>query len=344
MRVVSQRELNRAVLARQLLLERAAVSLPRALEKMAGLQAQYAPSTYVGLWSRVADVQRDAVTAALERRTIVQGTLMRVTIHVVARRDYWSFALATRAARRSLWLRSEQDPPSAAEMEAAAETLRERLLTDGPLRRTELDALLTKRVARGVGLWIDLVRVPPSGTWARRRADLYDAAETWLGPSDVTDPAEAVEHLIRRYLGGFGPATAADVVSFTGLPPTEVSAALGRMRLRQLRSEAGDELLDLPRAPLPDAGSPAPVRFLPSWDASLLVHARRAGILPEEHRSKVFNTKMPQSIGTFLVDGAVAGTWKVVDGVVRTEPFAALDPATRRELDDEADRLTSFHA
>lgn len=336
--------MNRAVLARQLLLERASDSFSRALERMAGLQAQYAPSIYMGLWSRVARVERAAVTDALERRQIVQGTLMRVTIHVVARRDYWAFALATRAARRSLWLRNEQDPPSASEMDAAAATLREHLASEGPLRRTEIEALLTKRVARGVGLWIDLVRVPPSGTWERRRADLYDAAETWLGLPDVDDPAAAVEHLVRRYLGGFGPATTADIVSFTGLPPTEVSAALGRMRLRQLRSEAGDELLDLPRAPLPDADSPAPVRFLPTWDASLLVHARRAGILPEKHRAKVFNTKMPQSIGTFLVDGEVAGTWKLVDGVVRTELFAPLDRSTRREVGDEAERLTAFHA
>lgn len=344
MRVVSQRQLNRAVLARQLLLERAPVSPPKALERMAGLQAQYAPSIYIGLWSRVADVERAAVTDALARRTIVQGTLMRVTIHVVARRDYWPFAIATRAARRALWLRTEQDPPSAGAMEAAAETLRAHLADEGPRRRTEIEALVGKRIARGVGLWVDLVRVPPSGTWERRRADLYDAAETWLGAPKVTDPVEAVEHLIRRYLGGFGPATAADVVSFTGLPASDVTAALRRMPLRQLRSEVGDDLLDLPRAPLPEADSPAPVRFLPTWDASLLVHARRAGILPEEHRAKVFNTKMPQSIGTFLVDGAVAGTWKLVDGIVRTEPFAALDRSARRDVDDEADRLTAFHA
>src|SRR5688572_3016320 len=150
--------------------------IPRALEKAGGLQAQYAPSMYVGLWSRVEGFERGALTAALERRTVVQGTLMRSTIHLVARRDYWPFALATRAARRASWMRAVPDAPSEREMEAAARTLRERL-AGGTLRRAEIEVLLGKQVARAVGLWIDLVRVPPSGTWERRRADLYAAAE-----------------------------------------------------------------------------------------------------------------------------------------------------------------------
>jgi hypothetical protein len=112
---------------------------------------------------------------------------------------------------------------------------------------------------------------------------------------------------------------------------------------RRFRTEDGTQLVDLPRAPLPDPDTPAPVRFLPTWDASLLVHARLCGILPEEHRPRIFNTKMPQSIGTFLVDGAVAGTWRFDGDRIRTEPFAKLDAATRRELAGEAERLAEFH-
>jgi hypothetical protein len=123
-----------------------------------------------------------------------------------------------------------------------------------------------------------------------------------------------------------------------------VAQHLERVATRHFRSEDGPQLVDLPRAPLPDPDTPAPARFLPTWDASLLVHARRSGILPEEHRPRIFNTKMPQSIGTFLVDGAVAGTWKLDGDRIRTDPFAKLDAGARRELEEEAERLSDFHA
>jgi hypothetical protein len=195
----------------------------------------------------------------------------------------------------------------------------------------------------GVGMWLDLVRVPPSGTWERRRADIYAAAEDWLGPPDVS-PEDGMELLVRRYLAGFGPATRNEIADWAGLPVGALAPALDRLRLRRFRAEDGAELLDLPRAPLPDPETPAPVRFLPTWDATLLVHARRTGILPEEHRPRVFSTKTPQSVPTFLVDGEVAGTWRHDRGRVRLEPFGRLDRATRAELDEEAERLAAFHA
>ena len=343
MRTLTRRELNRALLARQLLLERADTPLPAALERLAGIQAQYAPSMYVGSWSRVEGLEREALTAALERRDVVQATLMRVTIHLVSRADYWPLARATRDARRTLWLRARRDAPTADEMQAAAATLREHL-TGGPLRRKEIEELVGKTAASGVGLWLDLVRAPPWGTWERRRADLYAAAEDWLGPPEPDAAATAVEHLVRRYLAGFGPASRKDVASFTGLAPTVLAPVFDALELRRFRSEGGDELLDVPEAPLPDPGTPAPARFLPTWDATLLVHARRTGLLPEEYRPRIFNTKLPQSLPTFLVDGEVAGTWRHVDGGIRFEPFAPLDAAARRELDAEAERLATFHA
>jgi len=114
--------------------------------------------------------------------------------------------------------------------------------------------------------------------------------------------------------------------------------------VRRFRDEDGGELVDLPRAPLPDADTPAPVRFLPTWDATLLVHARRTGILPEEYRPRIFSTKTPHSLGTFLVDGAVAGTWRYERERIVIDPFARLSRATKLELDDEAERLAAFHA
>jgi hypothetical protein len=161
-RTLPQRELNRALLARQLLLERARATPPRALERLGGLQAQYAPSMYLGLWSRVDGLERDDLTRALERRTVVQGTLMRATIHLVSSRDYWPFALAIRRARREWRLRVQPGPPDPREMASAAKRLRSRLRNE-PLRRAEIGELLGKPQARGVGLWIDLVRVPPRG-------------------------------------------------------------------------------------------------------------------------------------------------------------------------------------
>jgi len=202
------------------------------------------------------------------------------------------------------------------------------------LRRKEIEALIGKEAAHGVGLWVDLVRAPPSGTWERRRADLYALAEDWIGPPEIDERA-AQEHLVRRYLAGFGPATAKDVASFTGLPAAVVD---GLDLVRE------GELLDVAGASRPDPDTPAPPRFLGTWDAGLLVHARRAGLLPEEHRPKIFHTKAPQSFPTFTLDGAVAGTWKYDKGRVELSPFGRLAAADRRALEDEAAGLASFHA
>src|SRR4051812_39468074 len=155
--MLTARALNRALLARQGLLQRRTCSIPEALDAMGGLQAQYAPSMYIGLWSRVKDLRREAVTEALKDRTAVQGTLMRNTIHLVSRADYWPLAVAIRHARREQWLRATKRP----ELSAAAERLRH---ADWPLKRVELEALVGREDVRGIGLWIDLVRVPPSGT------------------------------------------------------------------------------------------------------------------------------------------------------------------------------------
>jgi hypothetical protein len=334
---LTERQLNRALLARQLLLERGTMPLPEALEQIAGIQAQYAPAMYVGVWSRVAGFERDALTRALEDRTVIQGTLMRSTIHLVSPSDYWPFAIAVRETRRQSWLRSMRDLTAPA-MAGAARTVARRL-GDGPLPRKEMEELVGKERARGVGLWHDMVRVPPCGTWERRRADLYGDAADWLAPEPI-DPQDAAEHLVRSYLRGFGPATRHDVASFTGLKLGALKPVLERM---EIEHHDGD-LLDLPGAPLPDPDTPAPIRFLPVWDATLLVHARRTGLLPEDLRPRVFHVRRPHGTPTFLVDGSVAGEWRHEDGRVTVEPWTKLDRATRRALDDEAERLAAFHA
>jgi len=345
-RTLGRRELNRALLARQLLLDRATLPLPRALERIAGVQDQYAPNAYLRLWSCLEGFQRDALDRALVRRSVVQGTLMRGTIHVVARADYALFAAGIRRAGQEWWRRVNRVP---AELDMKPFARRARAFFAGTTRtRAEVEEFLrTNDFPRaspwGFSHWVALVRVPPAGTWDRRRADLFALAEDWVGPLEAPED-EGLEHLVRRYLAAFGPAPRADIASWAGLKPALLAGPLERMALRRFRGEDGSELLDLPRAPLPDPDVPAPVRFLPTWDATLLVHARRTGILPEEYRPVVFSTKIPPSMPTFLVDGAVAGSWRHERRRIELSPFRKLDRAVVRELREESERLAALHA
>ena len=340
-RTLTERELNRALLARQMLLERVSAPLPRVLERMGGLQAQYAPSMYIGLWSRVEGLERDAVTRGLERRSIVQASMMRATIHLVSKRDYWPFVVGIRRGLREWWLRTHGRDLPRREIAANDRKVR-RALRGKTLSRAELEEVIGQRWGPA-GVFVDLVRVPPSGTWERRRADLYALAEEWVGPENASEN-EGIEHLVRRYLQGFGPARPTEIADWASLDVSTTKRALERLDLRRFQDEQGKELVDLPRLALPDADTPAPARFLPVWDATLLVHARRTQILPEKYRARVFNVKTPNSVNTFLVDGQVAGTWRYEKGRVKLEPFGRLAKADRAELDEEAERLAAFHS
>jgi hypothetical protein len=341
-RTLTARELNRALLARQFLLERSTLSLTRTLERIGGLQSQYAPSAYIALWSRLEGFVLDDLTRALERRRVIQGTLMRTTIHIVSARDYPLFAAGTRTSRQVGWIASRRKRVGNVDMPKIAERVRQ-ALADGPRNRSDLLELAgNAAVWNGVGAWIDLVRAPPSGTWEHRRADLYATAEDWVRTPSASED-EGLDHLLRRYLEGFGPGRLAEAADWAGVTPAKLAPAAERLRLRTFQDEEGKELLDLPRAPLPQADSPAPPRFLPTWDATLLVHARRTQILPERFRPLVFNTKTPHSISTFLVDGAVAGTWRAertrTKATLMLEPFEGVARSARRALKDEGARL-----
>ena len=348
-RVLTARALNRALLARQLLLERVSRPIVDVIDQVGGLQTQYAPSGYVGLWTRIADFPRGDLTAALEDRSVIQGTLMRETIHVVSARAYWRYALGVREARRAWSLRlAEADARrrgvvrvgEVAMIEHAAEL--RAALAGGPRTVKELGAVASGFTGH-LGLWVDLVRVPPSGTWERRRADRLALAEAWVGPEDATE-ADGIAHLVRSYLRAFGPAPWRDIAGWAGISVTAARAVEDRLVLIRHRDEVGRELLDLPDAALPEPDTPAPVRFLPHWDAVMLVHARRTGILPEAYRSTVFHAHDPFSVGTYLVDGYVAGAWRVRDGRVVLEPYAPLGATAAREVEREREALEAFHA
>lgn len=341
-RALTQRQLNRALLARQSLLERAKLSIPKVLERIGGIQAQYAPSSYIGLWSRLSGFERPQLTAALENRLVVQGTLMRATIHLVSASDYWPIAAAIRDGRRAWWLSAARCADARA-IELAAERA-VALLGERPRKRADLQKTLgvDNITWQGVNVFADLLRIPPSGTWEQRRADLYAAAADWLSESSAT-PEDGLSLLVRRYLSGFGPGSVKDMANWAGLPQSAFTSTLAAMKLRRFTdADNGDELVDLPGWPLPDPDTPAPPRFMPTWDATLLVHVRRTQILPERFRPRLFSTKTPQSIPSFLIDGQVAGIWREQKGRVELEPFERIAPAAKRALEDEAHRLEAL--
>jgi hypothetical protein len=344
--VLSTRALNRALLARQGLLERFSGTMEEAVERIGGLQTQVSRSGYIGLWSRQAGLTRHAYTEALLDRRLIQATMMRVTIHTVSAADYWPMTVAVRRARQQWYLRTWARRRTERDLQRAADATR-RALADGPLPLKELRSRLKAKghdadATSGLGLWLDLVRIPPPGTWDRPRADFYGLAEEWLPPRKDLTEDDARAFLLRRYLAAFGPAAVADAANWTGIRASELRRVAARLSLRTFRDEAGREIIDLPGAALPDADTAAPPRFLASFDPNLLVQARRTMILPEEYRPHIFNVRTPQSWNTFLIDGQVAGTWSYAGGRVRLDPLRKLSRAERRSLDDELAALHAF--
>jgi hypothetical protein len=339
-RVLTLRELNRTTLLRQLLLRRERLSVTRAVEKVAALQAQWAPAPYVALWARLEDFDRGALERALMRGHVVKALLMRATMHLVSARDYPFFDAAVREARTLARVRDRAKPPAEI-VERAAALTRER-----PRRRPELMRALgydprtedpdELRAYSWVVALARLEQTPEAAFWGFRGSPLLRPAEHELAPRD-----EAAAHLIRRYLAAFGPASRADVSQWSGVPIRDLVAGFEALRLRTFRDERGRELLDLPRAPLASADVPAPPRLLPRWEELLLAHKDRTRVLPDEYRKQVIglNGDVRQA---FLVDGFVAGHWRQDGNRVVLEAFQPLSGTVRRELDDEARRLEAW--
>lgn len=333
--VLSQRDLNRATLSRQLLLSRAKLPVPRALERVAGLQAQLGSAPYLGLWSRLEGFRRESLERALLSGRAGRGVLMRGTVHVVSAPDYGLFAGALDVAPPS-WITPEAD------RDAVRVTSALREFTAEPRTRTEvLDWLLEEHGVDSGGT---------NGVWyaLRLRARIGHAPESslWSSPihnprfvaleHDVVDGEAARAELVRRYLAAFGPATRAEIAGWSGMKVGDFAHLLDRLTV--LRDDRGRQLFDLPRATRPAGDTPAPVRFLPKFDNVLLDRAR---VLPEEYR-KLIVRKNADVQPTFTVDGYVAGIWRVEKGRVVTETFAPLPREARRELADEAARLQAW--
>lgn len=334
-RVLTVRELNRALLARQLLLERKRLSPAAAIERVGPLHAQGVESTYVNLWSRIEGFRREQLTRALERGSVVRGNLQRNTLHLHSTREYPLYHAALRETRLEWLARAWKHRYNERELERARKRL-----AGGPRRHAELvDAVGGDEwLVRAVGIRFGLVTVPPAGVWGYHGASSYVPAAM---PS--VDPAEGMRHLVRHYFAAFGPATVDDLCFWASLRKRDAAAALEELELRRFRDEKGRPLLDLPRAPLPDGETPAPPRFLLRWDNLYLGHAsgERDRIVPPALRKRVYtvNTVMP---ATFLVDGFVAGTWTHARGRVRLEPWRRLARAERDELESGSVRLADF--
>ena len=336
-RVLTLRELNRTTLLRQLLLRRERLPVTRAIERVAALQAQWAPAPYVALWSRLEGFERSSLERALAHGRVVKALLMRATMHLVSARDYPWFDACVREARTVVRVRGTP-PPAARVVERALALTRER-----PHTRPELMRALgydprtqDPRELREFSWVVALARLeqtPEAAFWGFRGSPLLRPAEHELPPRD-----DACAYLIRGYLAAFGPATRADVSAWSGVPIRDLSPGFESLRLRVLRDERGRELLDLPRAPLASADTPAPPRLLPRWEELLLAHKDRTRVLPDEYRKQVIavNGDVRQAC---LVDGFVAGYWERQGERVVIRPFAPLPRTARRELEDEAARL-----
>jgi len=342
-RTLTLRELNRATLARQLLLRRHRLTPVRAVERVAGLQGQWPPAPYVGLWTRLEGFRAESLERALVRRRILKATVMRTTLHLVSASDYATFTAALDRGR-ALAL-GEETIAFGSRLARRARAL----FADGALTRRQVFERLGAEAAG------EQVAASPFLHWfaLRLQAGIVHAPESAFRRSpremrfvvldDVAFPEvfPARIELARRYLAAFGPASRADFRQWSGLRASALTPALAALEpLRRFRDESGRELLDLRRAPLPAGDTPAPVRFLPRFDNLLLAHADRRRVLSDDARRAVIDGGMVEQ--TFLVDGFVAGIWTAERGRVRPEPFEPLPRPVWRELRAEAARLEAF--
>jgi len=334
-RVLTLRELNRATLARQLLLERRRLGVLAAIERLAGLQAQWPPSPYIGLWSRLAGFRRVTLERALLRGDVLKPTVMRGTLHLVTTRDYPLYYAALR--EMPTWFQPhhlEHARGLLAEVRALAPITQSAAVAH--VRGHGHEEIDARRIMHAVRRHAHLLHGPDSALWTTTPKAVYHP----VPEPPEHDGASARAELVRRYLRAFGPATKADVAEWSGLRVRDFEHALDR--LRTFRDEDGRTLYDVPRAPLPAADAPAPVRFLPKWDNTLLGHADRRRIVSDELRRGVI-AKNGDVASTVLVDGVVAATWSHDrSGKVDVELAAPLTRTQRAEIADEARRLESW--
>jgi hypothetical protein len=313
------------------------------VQRLAGLQAQEPRPPFVGLWSRVEGFDRDELAGALHDGALVRGMLMRATLHVASAADYAAFRPALQPVLSAAYAGVDQRRRTGVDVDAVLPVARELLVAE-PLTFNALRAALSDRFPgandRGLGYAVrthlPLTMVPTDDRWAFPR----DARFALADAGDDASPGP----LLRRYLAAFGPATAADAQTWSGL--RAAAEALDAMDdLERFEDERGRTLYDLPDAPRPDPDTPAPARLLPEFDNLVLAHADRTRLIDDEHRPRVV-AKNLRVKATFLVDGRVAGTWKSErkgrKAALELEPFGKLRKRDAKALADEGERLLAF--
>lgn len=360
--ILSDQALNRALLARQGLLERKRAPLTDVVESIGAVQAQYWPAVPVALWSRMHDVSPAALYDALTDGELVTGQLIRGTLHLVTARQYPSYAAMAAESGVDRWHRTKAEPT------AGMDRIRRDMADyagEQPRTNAELSAFIEAAVSaalredsnlidpaelaqqrasswRAFFRWSGLLRVPADGTWGPKKPSAYQAAP----PPEPWSP-EVLVNAIRCHLRAFGPAAAEDIAAWLGWGTPPVREALQQLgeKLVQFSDSAGRTLFDLPDAPRPNLDVVAPVRLLPNFDSTLLAYApkHRTRILPEPYRSVIYQPGNLTLLPTFLIDGLVAGTWasKVQprEATLTLTPLQPLTAGARKELVAEAERL-----
>ena len=348
--VLDRRALNRALLARQWLLERHRVTASAALEHLVGMQAQAPSHPYVGLWSRLQGFKPEQLSRLIETRKAVRLSLMRNTIHLVTTHDALRLkplflALGERGYMRgSPWGRGMREHHVTAIREAGQQIMGEK-----PRTVAQLSKLLAEKfpdldgqaLAYGVRYMVPLVFTPPRGIWGANGPVALTTFEAWIGRA--AGPAYTPDDLVLRYLAAFGPASPADMRAWSGLAMREMFERL-RPRLKTFRSNTGAELFDLPKAPRPSAELNPPVRFLPDYDNILLGHADRTRILPAGKHLGMFSPAGAMQ-GSVLVDGFVRAMWRPAKSTLVVIPFEKpLSRAERPLVEAEGIRLLGLLA
>ena len=346
-RILNLRELNRATLARQMLLEREAMPLPAAIERLAGLQAQLARAAYVGLWTRLRDFRRETLDHLIENRSVIKATWVRATLHLCTADDYIRFRatlqpMLTRAASTIAKGRGGDFDLNKL-LSAAREYIGER-----PRTFAEISEMVNKlmpdqdvgALRYAVRMHLPLVQVPVTGGWGYSNQPEFTLADSWIGRPIA--PEDRLRELVLSYLAAFGPASVTDMQTWSGMPSLKETFQKLRPELKLHRAEGRRELFDAPGLVIPDGDVPAPVRFLPEFDNLLLSHSNRTRVIADEHRSKVYLPGL-RVAATILIDGFVRGAWKIEKSksaaALVIEPFDKLTRHDRAALTQEGESL-----
>ncbi|GAA2278203.1 winged helix DNA-binding domain-containing protein [Streptomyces hawaiiensis] len=350
---ITAQGLNRATLGRQLLLGREAMDAGEAVRRVVALQAQHPASPYVALWNRLAGFAPEELDVAFTGPAVVKATLMRITLHAVHGDDYQVFreAMQQTLYASRLGYRFAAAGLTPADGEALVPELLD--FADRPRTAAEMQDWLEKRVGaeKKAGAWwglkayAPLLHVPTGGPWSFGARSSFVAARTGPAPRGRETVPDALCHLVLRYLGGFGPASVADIAQFAMVPRAPVRQALLALGdgVEQLRGPEGILLHDVPGAWRPPADTPAPPRLMAMWDSVLLAHADRSRVIPPAYRRLVIRVN-GDVLPTLLVDGRVAGVWRAVDGGVEATAFHDLPTAVWDGLAAEAASLTALLA